>query len=84
MKNDELFDAAVAAVRDETMDPMVLAAAQERVLARLQSRAGQPVTATDAAVTAVDAATDSHQIHGCEGFRAHVRHGADEFVCGGL
>ena len=62
MKNEELFDAAVAAVRDETIDAKGIAAAQERVLARLANQVN-PLTASAESV-------DSHQIHGCAGFRA--------------
>lgn len=66
MKNDELFDAAVAAVRDETIDAKTMAAAQTRVMARLTSQANpQAIPMAESAATLA-----SHQIQGCEGFRA--------------
>ncbi len=57
MKSEERFEQAVAAVREETIDPRTVEAAGERVWARL---APEVVPAADAA---------SHRILGCEGFR---------------
>jgi ferric-dicitrate binding protein FerR (iron transport regulator) len=56
---DELFDRAVAAVRDEPIDPETQRAAIERVGRRLAADTAAPS----------DAGSD-HRIHGCEGFRA--------------
>jgi hypothetical protein len=75
---EELFDRAVAAVRDESLDPKVVESARERVARRV---------AADLAVT-VDAGGDSsrvhagaeeaaggetdHRIRGCDGFRSLI------------
>ena len=66
MNNNELFDTAVTAVRDEPIDPRGYEAARERVLSRLMhSEATVAETADTAAAPA-----DSHRILGCDGFRA--------------
>jgi len=52
---DELLDRAVAATRDEPIDPETLRAATERVGRRLQAAAAD--------------GSEAHRIHGCEGFR---------------
>jgi len=57
MKSEERFEQAVAAVREETVDPRTVEAAGERVWARLSP---EVVPAAD---------TVSHRILGCEGFR---------------
>ncbi len=54
---DELLDRAVAATRDEPLDPETLRAATERVGRRLRAAAAE----TEGA--------EEHRIHGCEGFR---------------
>lgn len=59
MKHEEPFDAAVAAVRDETIDPATEAAALGRIRRRL---------AADAA-PAVSNVVEEHRIHGCAGFQ---------------
>ncbi len=69
MKSEERFEQAVAAVREETIDPRTVEATAERVWARLANE----VAAADGQVTsAVDAAgaagAESHRILGCEGF----------------
>ena len=66
MNNNELFDTAVTAVRDEPIDPRGYEAARERVLARLMN---SEATVAEAADTAA-AQADSHRILGCDGFRA--------------
>jgi ferric-dicitrate binding protein FerR (iron transport regulator) len=72
MKNEELFDAAVAAVRDEPIDAKTLAAAQERVLVRLTHQVADAALTESpkAATTSAPDAVAEHQIHGCAGFRA--------------
>ncbi|HSM14521.1 MAG TPA: zf-HC2 domain-containing protein, partial [Thermoanaerobaculia bacterium] len=55
---DELLDRAVAATRDEPLDPETLRAATERVGRRLRAAAAETEDA------------EEHRIHGCEGFRA--------------
>jgi len=61
MKHEEIFDQAVAAVRDETIDPATAAAARQRVERRLRAELDAPA-----------AAGEEHRIHGCEGFRALI------------
>ena len=71
MKSEERFEQAVAAVRDENVDPRTVETAGERVWARL----AHEVQATSAGVSGVSdsaagaPAPDSHRILGCEGFR---------------
>jgi hypothetical protein len=58
---DELLDAAVDAVRDEAVDPQLLAAARERVARRLAAELDGPA-----------GAGAEHRIRGCEGFRGLI------------
>ncbi len=71
---EELFDQAVAAVRDQAIDPQTLAAARDRVARRLAAeldeRGGdelRPYTADGA----MDDVPD-HRIRGCDGFRVLI------------
>lgn len=76
MKSEERFEQAVAAVREENIDPRTVETAGERVWARLAhevqatsvgAQASGNSGVTDSAAGA--AVTDSHRILGCEGFR---------------
>jgi len=58
---EELFDRAVAAIRDEPMDPQTVAAARHRVARRLAAELDAPA-----------AGGQEHRIHGCEGFRGLI------------
>ncbi|MEO7794771.1 MAG: FecR domain-containing protein [Thermoanaerobaculia bacterium] len=83
MKSEERFEQAVAAVREEIIDPRTAEAAGERVWARLahevQATGAADVAAGALAAHAADTAdtpdtvraagSDSHRILGCEGFR---------------
>ena len=62
MKSEERFEQAVAAVREENIDPRTVEAAGERVWARLAHE-------VQAAPVDAGAAGDAHRILGCEGFR---------------
>ena len=71
MKTNDLFDAAVAAVRDEPIDAKSFDAARDRVRARLAADAA--VSMNEAAEVAAPVAMNEaaeHRIQGCEGFRA--------------
>ena len=63
MKSEERFEQAVAAVREESIDPRAAEAAGERVWARLAHEAAP------ASAAAAVAEASSHRILGCEGFR---------------
>jgi hypothetical protein len=72
MKSEERFEQAVAAVRDENIDPRTVDTAGERVWARLASEvaaAGSAAVAGDEAGAAHSPDSTSHRILGCEGFR---------------
>jgi hypothetical protein len=58
---EELFDRAVEAVRDEALDPQLVAAARDRVARRLA-----------AGLDAPEAESQEHRIHGCGGFRGLI------------
>lgn len=58
---DEIFDAAVAAVRDQPLDAQTVAAAQARVARRLEAELALPAEGE------VD-----HRIRGCSGFQALI------------
>ena len=64
MKPEDLFEEAVAAVRDERIDPETARAAVARVGRRLAAGS------TEAGSTAAPELGDEHRIRGCEGFRA--------------
>jgi ferric-dicitrate binding protein FerR (iron transport regulator) len=67
---EELFDRAVAAVRDESIDPQMVDAARERVVRRVAAELSPPAQAsTESASTGT--ALD-HRIRGCEGFRSLI------------
>ena len=66
MKSEERFEQAVAAVRDESIDPRTVETAGERVWARLTSEVR---AAADSGVSGEPAQAESHRILGCEGFR---------------
>ena len=58
---DSLFDAAVASVRDEPLDPQTEAAAQARVARRLEAELALPAEGEA-----------DHRIRGCDGFQALI------------
>ena len=70
MKSEERFEQAVAAVREESIDPRTVESTGERVWARLTHEVAA-ATAGDIAspLDAGAAAGASHRILGCEGFR---------------
>ncbi len=63
-KNDELFDQAVAAIRDESIDPRTEGAALERVRRRLAAEL--------APLAEDDATAGEHRIRGCAGFQVLI------------
>lgn len=65
MNADELFDQAVAAVRDEPIDPQTTAQA----LSRVERRLAAELAAEPAAAPAEETSEPTHRIRGCEGFR---------------
>jgi hypothetical protein len=67
MKSEERFEQAVAAVRDESIDPRTVETAGERVWARLANEVAAAGAERGAAVPAAPGA--EHRILGCEGFR---------------
>lgn len=69
MKSEERFEQAVAAVRDENIDPRTVETAGERVWARLSNEvaAAETVAASDS--SDVTSHRGSHRILGCAGFR---------------
>ncbi|MCM2268999.1 MAG: FecR domain-containing protein [Thermoanaerobaculia bacterium] len=58
---EELLDRATAAVRDEAIDPQLLAAARDRVARRLAAELDAPA-----------GAGHEHRIRGCDGFRGLI------------
>jgi hypothetical protein len=71
MKSEERFEQAVAAVREEIVDPRTVEAAGERVWARVahEVEPGVGAKAEPAGAGADSSGTPSHRIVGCEGFR---------------
>lgn len=67
MKSEDLFEKAVAAVRDERIDPETVRAVVGRVARRLAADAAEGAGAGDGTGPG---AGDEHRIRGCEGFRA--------------
>jgi ferric-dicitrate binding protein FerR (iron transport regulator) len=68
MNTNDLIDNAVAAVRDEPIDPKGLEAARDRVRARLTADLADGIP--EATPEVASATPRSHQIAGCDGFRA--------------
>lgn len=66
MKHEEPFDRALAAVRDEAIDPATEAAALGRIRRRLAAAAEAEPTLS----SPVAEAEESHRIRGCAGFQA--------------
>lgn len=66
MKSEERFEQAVAAVRDENIDPRTVETAGERVWARL---AHEVQDAAEPLAAHAPGNSESHRILGCEGFR---------------
>jgi len=69
MKSEERFEQAVAAVRDEQIDPRTVETAGERVWARLANEADAVVAGQTAPSANAASAGAEHRILGCEGFR---------------
>ena len=69
MKSEERFEQAVAAVRDENIDPRTVETAGERVWARLANEADAVVAGQTAPSANAASAGAEHRILGCEGFR---------------
>ena len=69
MKSEERFEQAVAAVRDESIDPRTVETAGERVWARLTNEVRAAADSGVSGVSGEPAPSESHRILGCEGFR---------------
>ena len=64
---EELFDQAVAAARDQPIDPQTMVAARDRVARRLAAEL-DPVAAPEDGI----AVESDHRIRGCDGFRGLI------------